>query len=124
MPFFAHLFFFLLCAKIGLLIGICQEAHLATRRENLIKNKNRILYWIAELDRCIHEIAISGTASASLSAGGGSQSYTHADLEKLQKLRGRYASRLEQINMALSAVPNSTGIRHVVTVRCGLGGWF
>jgi len=89
---------------------------------NRIKNKNRYLFWIAEIDRCIHEIAISGTASASLSAGGGSQSYTHADLDKLRTLRGVYASRVQEINMALAAFPNSTGIRHVTTVRCG-GFW-
>jgi len=86
---------------------------------NRLKNKNRYLFWIAEIDRCIHEIAISGTASASLSAGGGSQSYTHADLDKLQKLRGKYAARVQEINMALAAYPNNTGIRHVQTVRCG-----
>lgn len=89
---------------------------------NRLKNKNRYLFWIAEIDRCIHEIAISGTASASLSAGGGSQSYTHADLDKLRKLRGVYVSRVQEINMALAAFPNSTGIRHVQTVRCG-GFW-
>ena len=86
---------------------------------NRLKNKNRYLFWIAEIDRCIHEIAISGTASATLSAGGGSQSYTRADLDKLQKLRGKYAARVQDINMALAAFPNSTGIRHVQTVRCG-----
>jgi len=86
---------------------------------NRLKNKNRYLFWIAEIDRCIHEIATSGTASASLSAGGGSQSYTHADLDKLQKLRGKYAARVQEINMALAAYPNNTGIRHVQTVRCG-----
>jgi len=89
---------------------------------NRLKNKNRYLFWIAEIDRCIHEIAVSGTASASLSAGGGSQSYTHADLDKLQKLRGKYAARVQEINMALAAYPNNTGIRHVQTVRCG-GVW-
>ena len=89
---------------------------------NRLKNKNRYLFWIAEIDRCIHEIAISGTASASLSAGGGSQSYTHADLDKLQKLRGKYAAKVQEINMAIAAFPNSTGIRHVTTVRCG-GVW-
>ena len=89
---------------------------------NRLKNKNRYLFWIAEIDRCIHEIAISGTASATLSAGGGSQSYTRADLDKLQKLRGKYAARVQEINMALAAFPNSTGIRHVTTVRCG-GTW-
>ena len=86
---------------------------------NMLKNKNLLLFKIAEIDRVIHEIDTSGTASASLSAGGGSQSYTHADLDKLRKLRGVYASRVQEINMALAAFPNSTGIRHVTTVRCG-----
>jgi len=86
---------------------------------NRLKNKNRYLFWIAEIDRCIHEIAVSGTASASLSAGGGSQSYTRADLDKLRRLRGVYASRVQEINMAIAAFPNNTGIRHVTTVRCG-----
>ena len=89
---------------------------------NRLKNKNRYLFWIAEIDRCIQEIATSGTASASLSAGGGSQSYTHADIDKLRKLRGVYVSRVQEINMALAAWPNNTGIRHVQTVRCG-GFW-
>ena len=86
---------------------------------NRLKNKNRYLFWIAEIDRCIHEIAVSGTASASLSAGGGSQSYTHADTDMLMEHRGKYVARLQEINMALAAFPNSTGIRHVTTVRCG-----
>jgi len=89
---------------------------------NRLKCKARYLYWIAEIDRCLFDIARSGTASASLSAGGGSQSYTHADIDKLRKLRGVYAARVQEINMALAAWPNNTGIRHVQTVRCG-GFW-
>lgn len=95
---------------------------MTTARKNQLKNRNRLRYKIAALDRVIEEISTSGTASASLSAGGGSQSYTHADLDKLEKLRGRYIARLEQVNMALALYPNNTGIRHMVTVRSG-GFW-
>lgn len=91
----------------------------ANSRVNLVKNRNLTRYRIAELDRVIFDVSTSGTASASLSASGGSQSYTRADLDKLRKLRGTYAARLEQINMALAARPNMTGIRHVQTVRSG-----
>ena len=91
-------------------------------RLNLVKNKNRLLFWVAEIDRVVQRIATDGTASATLSAGGGSQSYTAADLDKLRKLRGVYAARIEQINMALAEHPNMTGIRHVMTVRSG-GTW-
>lgn len=91
---------------------------MSTRNVNLVKNKNRYLFWIAEIDRTIQEIAVSGTASASLSAGGGSKSYTHADIDKLQKLRGIYVSRVATINKALAGCINGgTGIRHVETVR-------
>jgi hypothetical protein len=88
-------------------------------RSNQIKCKNRLLFWVAEIDRTIETISVSGVASASLGAGGGSQSYTHADLDKLLKLRSRYVSRIESINMALAQFPNATGIRHVLTVRSG-----
>ena len=92
---------------------------MSASKVNMVKNKNRLLFWVAEIDRAIHEIAVSGTASATISAGNGSQSYTRADIDKLRKLRGTYVSRIEQINMALSARPNMTGIRHVQTVRSG-----
>ena len=95
---------------------------MTSARQNQLANKRQLLAWIKEIDRVCHDVAISGTASASLSAGGGSQSYTHADIDKLRKLRGVYASRVQEINMALAAWPNNTGIRHIQTVRCG-GFW-
>ena len=51
---------------------------------------------VKQIDETIREIAISGTATASLSAGGGSQSYTHADIGDLQKTRANY------LNMAVA----------------------
>lgn len=51
---------------------------------------------VAAIDATIQEIAIAGTANATLSAGGGSQSYTRADTDKLQKLRAMY------LNMAVA----------------------
>lgn len=85
----------------------------------MVKNKNRLLFWVAEIDRVIQEVATDGVSSATLSSSGGSKSYTTADIDKLRKLRGTYVARIEQINMALSARPNMTGIRHVMTVRSG-----
>lgn len=90
------------------------------KQANRIKNRNRYLFWIAEIDRVIHEIATSGTASASLSAGGGSKSYTHADIDKLRNLRGSYVTRVKEINSAIAS-GSGIGIRHVVTVRSGYG---
>ena len=85
-------------------------------RSNLLKNKARLVGWIGEIDRVIHEIAVSGTASASLSAGGGSKSYTRLDLSTLRKLRTDYADQVSQISRRLQGVTPG-GIRHVMTVR-------
>ena len=86
----------------------------------MVKNRNRFLFWIAEIDRVIQEIATSGTASASLSSGGGTQSYTRTQISELRELRAVYVSRVNSIDMALASYPNSTGIRHVQTVRSGI----
>lgn len=83
----------------------------------LIKNRARLLAWVADIDRVVQEIATKGTASASISAGGGSKSYTRLDLGTLRALRADYADRVTQINRRLAGAP-STGIRHVMTVRC------
>ena len=58
----------------------------AQARQNLTSNKARYLAWINDIDRIMHEIAVNGAASGSVSAGGGSQSYTRIDLDKLRKI--------------------------------------
>ena len=77
-----------------------------TRRDQLIAKRDALVDQIAEID----------TQSASLSAGGGSKSYTRLDLGVLRKLRTDYAERVTQINRRLAGGP-STGIRRVMTVR-------
>lgn len=85
--------------------------------ENLRAKKKQIIGWINEIDRAIQQIATSGTASATISAAGGSKSYTRMDVDKLLSLRREYASRVAQINRVLTGlIPG--GIRHVMTVRC------
>lgn len=88
----------------------------AQARDNLIKNRARLLTWISEIDRAVQDIAVKGTASATISAGGGSKSYTRLDLGTLQKLRTDYADRVTQITRRLAGVP-SIGIRRIMTVR-------
>ncbi len=88
----------------------------AKARQNLISNKARYLAWINDIDRIMREIAVKGAASGSISAGGGSQSYTRLDLDKLRKLRFDYAGRVTQIQRRLAGIP-SVGIRRVMTVR-------
>lgn len=72
-----------------------------TATDNLKANKARYLKWIDEIDRVRHEIALTGSASATISAGGGSKSYTNLDLDKLAALRADYARRVRTINRTL-----------------------
>lgn len=88
----------------------------AQARQNLISVKARYLAWINDIDRVMREIAVHGSASATVSAGGGSQSYTRIDLDKLRKLRSDYAERVTQIQRRLANVP-SVGGRRIMTVR-------
>ena len=88
----------------------------ATDRDNLIARKTALLKRIADVDRAIHEIAVGGAASATVSAGGGSKSYTNLDLDKLRRLRADYAGRVTQIQRRLAGVP-SIGVRRIMTAR-------
>ena len=85
----------------------------------LVANKLRYQQWVGEIDRAIHEIAINGTASASISSSGGAKSYSRIDVEKLLAIRAEYVERLLRISRALRAGSSPAGIRHVMTVRCG-----
>ena len=94
-----------------------------TKRElNLRKNKASLLARIARLDKTIAEISESSNRSATLSAGGGSQSYTYASLKELEEERSKLAARVAQINDWLAGRANGSGIRHIMTVRNG-GMW-
>lgn len=68
----------------------------------LVNERNRILRDIAELDRTIAEIAKSGTSSASLSAGGGSKTYSRIDLASLRSQRMDFAERARAIARTLA----------------------
>ena len=60
------------------------------------------------IDATVSEILRTGAASATLSAGGTSRSYTHLDLDKLADERARWASALARLQSR-----NGTGIRHI-----------
>lgn len=91
---------------------------MSEKTNNLIKNKRVLLRWIGEIDRVVHEIALTGTASATLSSSGGSKTYSRINLAELRQLRGEYADRVRQINRALAATDNPLGIRRIEIVRC------
>lgn len=96
--------------------SIVRMSEVQTR--NLVANKLRYQRWIGEIDRVIHEIALNGTASASISSSGGAKSYSRIDVEKLLAIRAEYVERMLRICRALRAGSSPAGIRHVMTVRC------
>lgn len=52
---------------------------------------------IAEIDRATEAIVRAGTSSASMSAGGGSSSYTHLSLAELRAERARWEGALRRL---------------------------
>ena len=57
---------------------------------------------IEELKRCRSEIAKNGYASATMSSGGGSKSYTHIDLSKITEAIAALTSELKQLRTMLT----------------------
>lgn len=59
---------------------------------------------LAELKRCRTEIAKNGYASATMSSGGGSRSYTHLDLSKITEAISALTSELKKLRAMLKNV--------------------
>lgn len=57
---------------------------------------------IEELKRCRSEIAKNGYASATMSSGGGSKSYTRLDLTKITEAISALTSELKQLRAMLT----------------------
>lgn len=57
---------------------------------------------LKELKRCRSEIAKDGYASATMSSGGGSKSYTRLDLSKITEAISALTSELKQLKAMLS----------------------
>lgn len=60
------------------------------------------------IDATVQEILRTGSASATISAGDGSDSYTALDLDKLAAERARWANALRALKTR-----SGTGIRHI-----------
>ena len=57
---------------------------------------------IEELKRCRSEIAKNGYASATMSSGGGSKSYTHLDISKITEAIAALTSELKKLRAMLT----------------------
>ena len=85
-------------------------------KTKLLAARTNLERQIAAVDKAMEEIAVSGTTSATLSAGGGSKSYTRMDLDKLQRFRDRLVDRLVAVLQALRG--EAPGLpRHISIVR-------
>lgn len=70
-----------------------------------------------DLRRVRREIVSSGTASATLSAGGGSKSYTRLDLDKIAAIIADLTRELRGLRYTLAGQSPLT-IGRIMTVRC------
>lgn len=71
---------------------------------------------IAELKRCRSEIAKTGYASATMSSGGGSKSYTRLDLSKITEAISALTSELKQLRGMLNNYAQQTLWKNVLVV--------
>lgn len=74
----------------------------------MLKRITQVENDIEELKRCRSEIAKNGYASATMSSGGGSKSYTHLDLSKITEAISALTSELKQLRAMLN---NSSGVQ-------------
>ena len=87
-----------------------------TKQIRLARARAQVTADVAAIDAAIRSIASNGYASATISAAGGSKSYTKLDLAALRALRADLVSRLSAINSQLAG-RGILAIRHLVTVR-------
>ena len=71
---------------------------------------------IEELKRCRSQIAKNGYASATMSSGGGSKSYTHLDLTKITEAISALTSELKKLKAMLKSAGGSQSIWKSVLV--------
>lgn len=89
-----------------------------------MQTKRRILERIAQVESDISalrrvrmEIATGGTASATLSSGGGSKSYTRLDLDKITSLIAELVRELRGLRSVLAGGGGGLHIGRIMTVR-------
>ena len=73
-----------------------------TQQRKLLQRMSEVEKDIEELKRCRSEIAKNGYASATMSSGGGSKSYTHIDLSKITEAIAALTSELKQLRTMLT----------------------
>lgn len=73
---------------------------------------------IEELRRCRTEIATNGYASATMSSGGGSKSYTRIDLQRITETIGELTKELREYRAMLASDGSPFRLRSILHTYC------
>lgn len=87
-----------------------------TQQRKVLQRMSEVEKDIEELKRCRSEIAKNGYASATMSSGGGSKSYTRLDLTKITEAISALTSELKQLRAMLTQNGQQTLWRNVLIV--------
>ena len=86
-----------------------------TQKRKILQRISDIENDIAELKKARQEVASSGYASATVSSGGGSRSYTRSDISKITEAISALTSEMKKLRALLSG-GNSTLWNQVLIV--------
>jgi len=86
------------------------------QKRKLLQRVSEVEADIEQLKRCRAEIAKNGYASATMSSGGGSKSYTRLDLSKITEAIAALTSELKQLRGMLSGSGQQSLWKNVLVV--------
>lgn len=86
------------------------------QKRKVLQRMSEVEKDIAELKRCRVEIAKNGYASATMSSGGGSRSYTRLDLSKITEAISSLTSELKKLRNMLKDIGSQTLWQNVLVV--------
>ena len=86
------------------------------QKRKVLQRMSEVESDIEELKRCRSEIAKNGYASATMSSGGGSKSYTRLDLSKITEAISALTSELKQLRGMLSGSGQQSLWKNVLVV--------
>lgn len=87
-----------------------------TQKRKILQRMSEIETDMAEIRRCRSEIATNGYASATISSGGGSKSYTRLDLSKLTEIMQTLQSEMKSLRSMLNKNGNQNLWSNVLVV--------
>ena len=87
-----------------------------TQQRKILQRVQTLEADIEVLKRCRTEVAASGYASATMSSGGGSKSYTHLDIGKITEAISALTAELKQLRGMLTANGQQSLWRNVLVV--------